>query len=119
MRGVNFDIWVENFLGRMLQTDNRPTAVLCFIDNIGPEVCDLIREFGYKIPEDITVVCFHNSESIIKGLHVERIQIPSNEMGKRACQRMLDLMNGRAATKEVILETTFEAATRSDECILT
>ena len=28
-------------------------------------------------------------------------------------------MKGRTATKEVILETTFEAATRSDKCLLT
>jgi LacI family transcriptional regulator len=115
----NMLAWLENFLGRMLQTDNRPTAVLCFIDNIVPVVCDLIREFGYKIPGDITVVSFHNSESTIDGLSVDRIQIPSNEMGKRACQLMLDLMKGRATTKEVILETTFEAAARSDKCVLT
>ena len=115
----NMLAWLENFLGRMLQTDNRPTAILCFIDSIVPVVCDLIREFGYKIPGDITVVSFHNSESIINGLYVDRIQIPSNEMGKRACQLMLDLMKGRAATKEIILETTFEAATRSDKCVLT
>ena len=73
----NMLAWLENFLGRMLQTDNRPTAVLCFIDNIVPVVCDLIREFGYEIPGDITVVSFHNSESITNGFHVTEFRFPA------------------------------------------
>lgn len=43
---------------RLLQTEPRPTAVLCFSDAIAAAVCDVAADLGLAVPEDLSVVGF-------------------------------------------------------------
>ena len=62
-----------------------------------------------RIPEDVSVISCDCAESSYTSLgYISVIKVPGYEMGVRSCQLLLDLLRGKAATKEVVLESVFE-----------
>lgn len=96
----------EKIVNGLLDLPEPPTAFLCFIAEV-MVMCDVIRFRGLRIPEDVSVICFNTSGSFQNGLLIGGVQVPGYEMGKRACQLMLDMFEGQAATKDVVLEAKF------------
>ena len=52
----------ERAAGRLLDSDDPPTAVFAFNDNIAIGVLRAARRRGVRVPEDLSVVGFDDSE---------------------------------------------------------
>jgi GntR family transcriptional regulator of arabinose operon len=70
---------------RILRQDNRPTAFLCHNDRLAIEAINIIREFGLRVPEDISVVGYDDSYSAAEfNPPLTTIKHPRYLMGKEA-----------------------------------
>lgn len=77
---------------KLLDRQDRPTAVFCFSDQTAMGVYQVARRLGLRIPEDLSVAGFDNQEFVADSLDpgLTTVQLPHWEMGKWAMRRALD-----------------------------
>ncbi len=76
-----------------------------------------IQEQGLSIPDDIAIVGF--SDDIRAGLMptpLTTVRQPAYEVGKRAAQKLLDLIEGRSHRVDEIIVNTEQVIRRSCGC---
>jgi GntR family transcriptional regulator of arabinose operon len=84
-----------NFTMNLLQKKNRPTAIVCYNDQIAIQVMEAIRRSNLKIPGDISLVGYDNSNlAVATEVKLTTIKHPKEEMGKRVAHMIIDMING-------------------------
>ena len=85
-----------NFTINLLQKKNRPTAIVCYNDQIAIQVIEAIRRSNLKLPEDISLVGYDNSNlAVATEVKLTTIKHPKEEMGKRVAHMIVDMINGK------------------------
>lgn len=76
-------------------------AVVCYNDQIAVEVIRTLREFGKKVPRDVSVTGFDNS-LLAKDNHIPitTISHPQDKLGRMAAELLLRLIRGEVLTEE-------------------
>jgi LacI family transcriptional regulator len=102
-------------LARMLAQDPRPTAIFCATDAFAVFAMELLRDFGLRVPDDISVVGFDNLP-IARMAHPPLTTLYNHpaELGRLAVQRLMTRVNGSqdpalnitVATQLVLREST-------------
>ncbi|MBA7529616.1 Arabinose metabolism transcriptional repressor [subsurface metagenome] len=81
----------------LLKKKNRPTAIVCYNDQIAIQIIEAIRRSNLKIPEDISLVGYDNSNlAVATEVKLTTIKHPKEEMGKRVARMIVDMINGKA-----------------------
>ena len=79
-----------------------PEVVVCANDNMAMGVMRAFRENNWKVPEDVAVTGFDNSDfSEVVGLTT--IAIPNYERGYMAAQCLVDMIRGNASTEPLTI----------------
>ena len=81
-------------LKKILKSEkNRPTAIVCYNDEIAIILLDVLREAKLKVPEDISIIGFDNSfMADITEVKLTTIEHPKSEMGELAAKVILDMV---------------------------
>ena len=101
--GIKFG---EDAVDRLLHFDKRPSAVLCFSDEIAVGFVFALTSRGIKVSADISVMGFDNIP-LIKYMHspLTTVAQPLEKIGKASVELLLAMMAGKAVSKEnIILE---------------
>jgi GntR family transcriptional regulator of arabinose operon len=86
-----------NFTMNLLQKKNRPTAIVCYNDQIAIQIIEAIRRSNLKIPGDISLVGYDNSNlAVATEVKLTTVDHPKEEMGKRVARMIIDMINGKA-----------------------
>lgn len=81
---------------KRLSSQEPPTAIFCYNDQIALLVLDVIREFGLKIPEDISIVGYDDSHlSQASEVKLTSVTHPKMQMGIEAAKWMIAKVEGR------------------------
>ncbi|WP_261805911.1 GntR family transcriptional regulator [Lapidilactobacillus luobeiensis] len=73
--------------------ENRPTAIICYNDQIAALVYNQCLGLGLNIPEDISIISFDNSMlSSNFGTRITSIDHPKTSMGQDAAKLMLQML---------------------------
>lgn len=67
-------------------------AVVCYNDQIAGQVIRVLQEEGKRIPEDVSVTGYDNSQLVDGGLMLTTIQHPQEKLGEMAAQLLLELI---------------------------
>ncbi|HSJ37801.1 MAG TPA: LacI family DNA-binding transcriptional regulator [Planococcus sp. (in: firmicutes)] len=83
-------------LSAMLARKNRPTAIVAATDAVGAYAIDFLIDFGYSIPEDITVLGIGNSkQSSMRYLNLSSIGLPEDrDVCREAMEQLTSLIAG-------------------------
>ncbi len=76
----------------MLERISGCTAVMCHDDRIAFRLIQLLRDKGIRVPEDMAVTGFDNSEYASMDITLTTIVHPQEELGRRAAQAVLNLL---------------------------
>lgn len=82
-------------IAQYMRSDDRPTAIACYNDELAIQVMDVIRSLGMAIPEDVSIIGFDDyllSDYVMPGLTTA--VHPKNKMGVDAGQMILKLIKG-------------------------
>ena len=99
----------------LLDRTDRPTAVFAFNDNTAIGALRIARELGLRVPEDLSVVGFDDSEqAAIVTPALTTVRQPLAEMGRMAVSLLLRLiehqrveaLNVELATRLIVREST-------------
>lgn len=97
-------------LSRMLEREpaQRPTAVICYNDELAVRMLDIIRRYGLSVPEHISIVGFDDSNlAVATEVKLTTLTHPKTEMGSEAVEmlmRMLDQQQGGRSVPDKVYE---------------
>jgi LacI family transcriptional regulator, repressor for deo operon, udp, cdd, tsx, nupC, and nupG len=86
---------------KLLALENPPTAVFAFNDEMAMGAIKAAKDSGLKAPEDLAVVGFDNVKmsSVIEP-NLTTINQPKYEIGKKAMELLLKIINGESINKK-------------------
>ena len=81
-----------------------PEAIVCANDIMALTVCDLLVEHGYRIPEDVAVAGYdYTNEGRFHNPTLMTVRSNFAQLGKKTCETLIDLIDGKEVEKEVFL----------------
>ncbi|WP_291636251.1 GntR family transcriptional regulator [Clostridium sp.] len=84
------------FTSHLIHNKERPTAIICYNDQIATYVLQAIRDAGLLIPEDISVTGYDDSDiAIATELKFTTVAHPKEDMGRRAARLLINMIEGR------------------------
>jgi len=93
------------FTQMLLQNKSKPTAILCYNDQIALKVMEAIRNQGLKIPDDISIIGYDDSSlAIASEVKLTTVKHPKAEMGRQAARFIIDMVEGRALKPRFIYQ---------------
>ena len=97
----------EQAMSRLLELEERPTAVFCTNDTVAAGAMKAVIRAGLRIPEDMAVVGFDDSfVSRIVEPELTTVRIDMDQMGRLAAEKLFDLIEGiPSAEKRIVLPT--------------
>lgn len=92
-------------IGAILKRADRPTAVVCYNDQLAIQVINLIRSLNLKVPNDVSVIAFDNYQlSKYISPKLSTVEHPKERMGRDAAKMLFDLIDGKSTEKEIIYD---------------
>lgn len=83
-----------------------PTLVLCGNDVLAAGALLRARDMGLAVPKDVSITGFDDIDlARIVQPALTTVHVPHREMGRRAAQVLIDMVEGRTAGERVLLET--------------
>lgn len=96
----------------ILKLEDRPTALFCTNDTIAVGAMKACTRAGLKIPEDMAIIGFDDSEMCrLVEPELSTIRVDKERMGQIAVEKLIDLIEGRAVEGHII-ETKTELIRR-------
>ncbi|MFC7392759.1 LacI family DNA-binding transcriptional regulator [Scopulibacillus cellulosilyticus] len=90
-----------NQMLKLLAFENTPTAVFVFNDEMAIGAIKAVKDSGLNVPEDIAVVGFDNLKmSSVYEPNITTINQPKYEIGQKAMDLLLKLINGETLQKK-------------------
>lgn len=93
-------------LQAMLESPSeKPTALVCYNDELVMNLLDVIRKKGLSVPEDISIVGFDNSVlAEVSEVKLTTIEHPKCELGEVAAKMMLEMiLKGKSHTVQSVV----------------
>lgn len=88
---------------KVLSSFGDATAVICYNDEIAFMLIRFLTACGKKVPEDIAVVSFDNSNlSEISPIKITSLSYDNKSIGTIAARKLVDILSGRKASSETI-----------------
>lgn len=80
-------------MDKMLSQQEKPTAVVCYNDEIAVDVVKAILDNGLKVPEDISVVSFDDSIlATATNVKLTSVRHPKEELGRHAARLLFNMI---------------------------
>ena len=81
------------FTSNLIRKKERPTAIVCYNDQIAIYVVQAILDAGLRIPEDISITGYDDSHiSISTELRFTTVGHPKEDMGRRAARLLIGMV---------------------------
>lgn len=85
------------------------TAVVCYNDDIAIRLIRTLTQYGKRVPEDIAVASFDNSNfSEISPVRITSMSYDDRNIGSIAANKLIDILNGKKVTSESVPWTLAE-----------
>lgn len=92
---------IENALGELFHHDNRPHAIFTASDRITTTTLSLLHKLGLKIPGDIALLGFTNTQlAEVLNPPLSSVYQPGFEMGKKATEMLISVIESRYPVTE-------------------
>lgn len=87
---------VYDFTCNTIRKNERPTAIVCYNDEVAVHALQAIRDEGLRVPEDISIVSYDDSYiATATEVKLTTVRHPKDEMGRRAARLLVDMIEGR------------------------
>src|SRR4051812_20213862 len=80
-------------LEALLALPSPPTSVLCGSDAQAMGMLDVARQRGLRVPDELSVVGYDDSESLSRYLGLTTVHVPMRELGRRGTELLLAIID--------------------------
>jgi LacI family repressor for deo operon, udp, cdd, tsx, nupC, and nupG len=90
----------ETAANTLLVRKDRPTAIFCFSDEIAMGCMYTLRQHGFRVPEDVSIIGFDDIPfAKYMAPSLTTVAQPQDEIGAACATILLDLIDGRKPEK--------------------
>jgi GntR family transcriptional regulator, arabinose operon transcriptional repressor len=94
-----------SFTKKLLIMEDKPTAVVCYNDEIAALVVSVANEMELFIPEDLSIVGFDDSSlATMNTLSLTSVSHPKKDMGITAAKFLVDMLDGKSKNPKKVYE---------------
>lgn len=91
------------FTSNLINKSDRPSAIVCYNDQIAIYALQAIRDSGLRIPEDISVTGYDDSDiAIATELKFTTVSHPKEDMGRTAARLLINMIQGKAVKPKYV-----------------
>lgn len=96
---------LPNKITKLIQSDNLPTAIVCYNDQIAFNTIKLLESLGVSVPDDISIVSHDDSplSTTITGFGLTTIEHPKEIMGREAARWIINAVEDPNFQQENII----------------
>lgn len=93
----------EEFMDSLLNGFSGCSAIVCYNDEVAIQVINQLKKRGVRIPEEMAVVSFDNSQySELAPVHITSLSHGSQNLGELSAKLMLRLLRGESCRSEIV-----------------
>lgn len=86
--------------------DYVPTGIVCYNDEVAVEIIQILREKGYRVPEDISIIGYDDSvHAIASEVKLTTLSHPKAKMGEDAAKWLIDTIENNEKPQNSIVYT--------------
>ena len=83
---------------KILHRSDRPTAIICYNDQLAIKLMDIVKSMDMRIPEDVSIIGFDDYQlSKYMSPKLTTIRHPKEKMGRQAATMLLEMIKNRNA----------------------
>ena len=98
----------ENIISSYFQLKNQPDAVFCMSDEILMGVMKSVQKLKIEVPQQTGIITL--SDGFFPKLYypeITYVETSGYRLGKLACERMMECVNGKEEAKEIYVNSRF------------
>lgn len=85
--------------------ENRPTAFVCYNDELAVLLMEAVAESGLQVPEDVSIIGFDDSSlATASGTKLTTLTHPKTEMGQAAASQLIAMIEQGNRRRDTIYE---------------
>jgi len=89
----------EAALAMLISEEERPTAFVCYNDELAVQLLEAVRQAGLNVPRDLSIVGFDDSAlAVATEVKLTTLTHPKFEMGRMAAQLLMDRIEQKKGT---------------------
>ena len=93
-------------LRKLMNLSPRPTVVICGNDVLAAGALREARNLGIQVPEQLSITGFDDIElAEIVSPSLTTVHVPHREMGRKAAQELVEMVEGRSEGRSVCIDT--------------
>lgn len=87
---------IKHQLNKFYSSDDKPTAIVCYNDQLALMVLDVLRNYQISVPDDVSIVGYDDS-FLAEAFEVKLTSVahPKMEMGIEAAKRIVSAVEGK------------------------
>lgn len=94
-----FENQLKKAVIEVMESTKPPTAIFCVNDQFAVRVKEILENMGYKIPEDISLFGYDDSNLVkLDNISISSVAHPKELAGKKAAQIILDCINDQESS---------------------
>jgi GntR family transcriptional regulator, arabinose operon transcriptional repressor len=95
---------VKDQLNKFYSSDDKPTAIVCYNDQLALMVLDVLRNYQISVPDDVSIVGYDDS-FLAETFEVKLTSVahPKMEMGIEAAKRIVSAVEGKDNNPQSII----------------
>ena len=88
-------------LRELLNRTDRPTAIVCYNDQLAVALLDVVREADLRVPEDLSIIGYDDSFlATATEIKLTSVNHPKEELGEKAAQLLISMLESGARQEE-------------------
>jgi GntR family transcriptional regulator of arabinose operon len=92
----------EQAITILQRPSNRPTAFVCYNDELAVKLLDVVRHLGLTIPDDLSIVGFDDSAlATATEVKLTSVTHPKSAIGQKAAELLIDWIEGRSDGEQI------------------
>ena len=80
---------ISQYVKTILSSDDRPTALVCYNDQVASQLIQAMREAGLTVPEELSLVS-HDNSYLAQAQQITSVKHPKKQLGREATQQLID-----------------------------
>lgn len=93
------------FMQVLLAREDRPTAIVCYNDEIAIKAIQAVRNMGLRVPEDISIVGYDDSSlALASDIKLTTVKHPKTSMGNQAASFLVGMLENNMRKPFIIYE---------------
>lgn len=104
LSGITMPLDNTSPLAHLLQSPDRPTALIMVDDTVALAALQLCHEMDIRIPEDMSIITFNNSVMVkLSNPPLTNIDVNSRQLGMEAASQLINLLQNPTASPTKII----------------